>query len=84
MRELSTCPLGNMRVDCLKTLKKLSMCLPGNTPSAPSVFSFPPSSPRMIDRYPTRVSWRPNDHFASHRYKIAWLTCGISGDPSGA
>ena len=25
-------PLGKLRVNCLKTLNKLSMCLPGNTP----------------------------------------------------
>ena len=29
--------MGNVRVNCLKTLKKLSMCLPGKTPSTPSV-----------------------------------------------
>ena len=40
MKELSTYPLGNMRVNCLKTLKKLSMCLPDNTPSAPSVIWY--------------------------------------------
>ena len=30
-------PLGKVWVNCLKTLNKLSMCLPGKTPSAPSV-----------------------------------------------
>ena len=29
-------PLGKLRVNCLKTLNKLSICLPGKTPSAPS------------------------------------------------
>ena len=32
----TTYPLGKLRVNCLKTLKKLSICLPGKTPSAPS------------------------------------------------
>ena len=28
--------VSKLRVNCLKTLKKLSICLPGKTPSAPS------------------------------------------------
>ena len=36
MNELSICPLGKMQVNCLKSLKKPSICLPGKTPSAPS------------------------------------------------
>jgi hypothetical protein len=32
-----TYPLGNVWVNCWKTLKKLSIYPPGNTPSAPSV-----------------------------------------------
>ena len=37
LNQLSICPLGKMQVNCLKSLKKPSICLPGKTPSAPSV-----------------------------------------------
>jgi hypothetical protein len=33
-------PLGMRWVNCLKTLNKLTMCLPGKTPSAPSVYRW--------------------------------------------
>jgi hypothetical protein len=36
LKELTICPLGIGWVNCLKTLNKLTMCLPGKTPSAPS------------------------------------------------
>jgi hypothetical protein len=39
LKELSICPLGIKWVNCLKTLNKLTMCLPGKTPSAPSVIA---------------------------------------------
>jgi hypothetical protein len=38
LKELTICPLGIGWVNCLKTLNKLTMCLPGKTPSAPSVW----------------------------------------------
>jgi hypothetical protein len=40
LKELSICPLGIRWVNCLKTLNKLTMCLPGKTPSVPSEWSW--------------------------------------------
>jgi len=37
LKKPTICPLGILWVYCLKTLKKLSICLLGMTPSAPSV-----------------------------------------------
>ena len=36
MNSFTICPLGKLWVNCLKSLKKLSIYLPGKTPSAPS------------------------------------------------
>jgi hypothetical protein len=37
LKKLSVYLLGKVWVNCLKTLKKLSICLPGKTPLTPSV-----------------------------------------------
>ena len=39
MNSFTICPLGKLWVNCLKPLKKLSIYLPGKTPSAPSVMA---------------------------------------------
>ena len=47
MNKLTTYPLGKVGANWLQTLNKLSICLPGKTPSAPSVISYQATTRRQ-------------------------------------
>jgi len=70
--------MGNVRVNCLKTLKKLSMCPPGKTPSAPSVYTFCTRTLDLIEEYDPRLR-RPfkNSPFGSMTFNFGPQVCTV-------
>jgi hypothetical protein len=65
LKELSICPLGIKWVNCLKTLNKLTMCLPGKTPSAPSESAAVEG----------RVGWKTRQRT---RWRVKWRRWGTA------
>ena len=85
MNKLTTYPLGKVGVNWLQTLKKLSICLPGKTPSAPSVMGV--GDPRDLPSKWASTDVGKGKVLISHvrvlgtGYKSGWLNEGRDAYP---